>query len=169
MARSTRLAGVADVVRARPLQAAKFAGVLCALVLGVGGFFRVFDARAIVDHPVLGDGQFLALVLLPVVGLVLVVVVFLEALATGYRLHRSDEPVRDRVATRPGYALVRGAEAAVAVVGVLLGASALPVLFADATPAPAGVGILLLLLVVAVGILVASLVRSFADLFVYRV
>jgi hypothetical protein len=46
-------------------------------------------------------------------------------------------------------------------------ALAVPVLFADSTPAPAGVGVLLLLLFVGLGILLASFVRALTELVVY--
>lgn len=168
MTRRERFAGVPGIVREKPLQAGKFVGVLLALALGVGGFFRVVDATAIVGDPLLGDGQFLALVLVPLVSLGLVGLVLAETVVTGYRVLRSGEPVGDLIAGRRGYVLLRGAEALVAVVGVAIVAAALPPLFADSTPAPAGVGIMLLLLAVGLGILVVSLVRSAAELFVYR-
>jgi hypothetical protein len=85
-----------------------------AVMLGLGGFFRVVDARGLFDNPLLGDGQFLALVLLPVVGLGLVGVVFLETLATGYRCLRTDTPIRKQATRRIGYTLVRIAEAGIA-------------------------------------------------------
>jgi len=157
-----------SVVRQKPLQAGKFLGILLSLVLGVAGFFRVVDARALVDNPVLGDGQFLALILIPLLSLALVGLVFLETLVSGYRLFRSEESLGDWTAGRAGYLLIRGAEAAVALVGVAIVAAALPPLFAESTPAPAGVGIMLLLMAVGLGILVTSLVRSAAELFVYR-
>lgn len=159
---------IPGVIRKKPLQAAKFAGIPLALVLGVAGFFRLIDAKAILDGPLLGDGQFLALILIPVVSLVLIFVVFLETIVTGYRIFQSDEPITDHIKGRLGYTLIRGAEAAIAIVGVTIIFAALPPLFAESTPAPAGVGIMLLLMVVGIGILVASFVRSSAELFVYR-
>ena len=162
-----RSRGVPTVIQRKPLQTAKFAGILLALVFGVGGFFRLFDFGAVIGNPLLGDGQFLALVLVPLFSFGLVVVVFVETLVAGYRFVRSSEPVADRLTERIGYTLLRGLEAAVALAGVLLMVAAVPVLFAESTPAPAGVGILLLLLVVGFGILLASLVRSFAELVVY--
>lgn len=167
VARREQSSGLPDAVRRKPLQAAKLVGTLLVIVLGIGGFFRVISAGAVVDDPLLGDGQFLALLLIPIIGVGLVVVVFLEALVTGYRVFRADEPVSEQAAGRAGYVLIRGAEVAVAVVGVLVMLAALPVLFAESTPAPAGVGIMLLLAAVGVGILVTSFVRSFAELFVY--
>ena len=101
------------------------------------------------------------------VSLGLVAVVFAETLVVGYRIVRSDRPFGERFRDRAGYRLVRGAEAAVAVVGVVLTVGALGPLFAESTPAPAGVGLMLGLFVVGLGILVASLVRSGAELFVW--
>lgn len=156
------------VISAKPLQVAKFVGILLSLALGIAGFFRLIDARAMLDGPLLGDGQFLALVLLPVVSLVLVIVVVLEALVTSYRLVQSDASIMEYFDNRISYLLLRGVEAAIAILGVALIAAALPPLFADSTPGPAGVGIMLLLFVVGIGILLASLVRSAAELFIYR-
>lgn len=158
---------MSTVITKNPLQAGKFVGILLTLVLGIGGFFRVIDAKALVGGHPIGDGQFLALILLPLVSLGLVVLVFTETLVSGSRVLRSEGSVMDRITERPGYALLRGAEATMAVVGVAIIFSALPVLFAESTPAPAGVGLMLLLAVVGVGILVASFVRSAFELFVY--
>jgi hypothetical protein len=168
MTRQTRFGGLPSAIVRKPLQTGKFAAILLALALGVGGFLRLFDAAALVDDPLLGDGQFLALVLLPILSLGLVLLVFVETVVTGYRVLRSEESLGEQIAARPGYALLRGAEAAVAVVGVTIMAAALPALFAASTPAPAGVGIMLLLAAVGVGILLASLLRSAAELLVYR-
>lgn len=162
-----RPGGIPSVVKQKPLQASKFVGILLTLVLGAGGFLRVIDATAIIGDPRLGDGQFLALILLPLIGLGLVVLVFVETLVTGYRSLRSDEPITDQIAGRAGYVLLRAAEAAVAIAGVTLMFTALPSLFAESTPAPAGVGIMLLLAAVGVGILVTSFIRATAELFVY--
>lgn len=156
-----------EAVRKKPLQAGKFVGVLLALVLGVGGFLRLVDARGLVGSPVLGDGQFLALLLLPVVALGLVVVVFLEALVGGYRSVRSERSLGEQVDGRVGYLLLRGTEAALAGLGVAIVVAAVPVLFAETTPAPAGVGLMLLLFVTGLGVLCVSFVRSAAELFVY--
>lgn len=160
--------GLPMTLRRKPLQTGKFIGVLLALVLGIAGFFRVIDATVLVDDPLLADGQFLALVLLPLVGLALVILVFVETMVAAARAVLSEDGVVLRVRGRPGYVLLRGAEAAFAVLGVLVMASVLPVLVADSTPAPAGVGGMLLLAAVAVGILVASLARTTVELFVYR-
>lgn len=159
--------GLPGVVRQKPVQAGKFVGVLLALALAVAGFFRLVDARGIVGGPTLGDGQFLALVLLPVVGLGLVILVFVETLVGGYRSLRSDRPLGEQVAGRGGYLVVRGVEAGAAVLGVMLMGAAVPTLVAESTPGPAGVGVMLLLFAVGLGILCASLVRSTAELFVY--
>lgn len=156
------------VIYAKPLQAAKFGGILLALLLGVAGFFRIIDARAIFGTSPLGDGQFLALLLIPMVSLLLVVVVALETIAAGYSLVRSEASITTQLAGQGGYLLLRGIEAAIALGGVTVIFAALPVLFAADTPAPAGVGVMLLLMVVGLGILVASFVRSGAELFVYR-
>lgn len=157
-----------SVVRRKPLQAGKFLVILVSLLLGVAGFFRIVDARALVDHPLLGDGQFLALILIPLLSLGLVGLVFAETVVWGYRLLRSEESIGDWTAGGIGYLLIRGAEAVVALVGVAIIVTALPPLFAESTPAPAGVGIMLLLMAVGLAILVTSLVRSAAELFVYR-
>lgn len=167
MTRHQRFGGLPGAVRRKPLQAGKFVGILLSLVLGVGGFFRVIDPEAIVGDPLLGDGQFLALVLVPLIALLLVFLVFAETVVTAYRVLRSDRSIGEQISGRYGYVLIRAAEAAVAVVGVAIIATALPPLFAESTPAPAGVGIMLLLLAVGIGILFASLVRSTAELFVY--
>lgn len=168
MARHSRSVGISGAVRRRPLQAGKFGGILLTIALAVAGFFRVIDARAVVDNPLLGDGQFLTLVFVPLISLGLVAVVFVETLVAGYRGLRAEASVREQVTGRLGYVLLRGAEAGVAVVGVALMVTALPALFAESTPAPAGVGVMLLLLVVGLGILVASVVRSTAELFIYN-
>lgn len=159
--------GFAGAVRNKPLQVSKFVGILLALVLGVGGFFRIINATAIIGDPRLGDGQLLALVLIPLISLGLVALVFVETLVTAYRVVRSEKPVRTQLTERTGYTLIRGVEATIAVIGVLVMAAALPVLFAESTPAPAGVGVMLLLMVVGLGIFLASLLRSAAELFVY--
>lgn len=167
MALRTRLTALWAVLRRKPLQAGKLLGCSLAVVLGLGGFFRIVDASGLFNDPLLGDGQFLALVLIPVVGLGLVGVVFLETLATGYRCLRSDAPIGEQATRRVGYTLLRAVEAGIALVGVAVMALAVPVLLAASTPAPAGVGIMLLLLVVGLGILLASFVRSLAELVVY--
>lgn len=167
MTQSRRFIGLLSVVKKKPLQAGKFGGILLALVLGIGGFFRFIDARAIIDGPTLGDGQFLALILIPLVSLGLVVLVFVETLITGYRSIRADVAIRDQLTGRPSYILLRGAEAAIAIVGVTIMFTAVPVLFAESTPAPAGVGIMLLLMAVGLGILVTSFARSIVELFIY--
>lgn len=167
MARRGRFVGIPNAVRRKPLQASKFAAVLLSIVLGVAGFLRLIDARALLGDSLLGDGQFLALVLIPLVSLGLVVLVFVETLVGVYQVVRSDVAVADRVAARPGYVLLRGAEAIVAVVGVTVVAAAVPPLFADTTPAPAGVGIMLLLLLVGFGILFTSFVRAALELGFY--
>jgi len=159
--------GIPGVIRNKPLQVGKFVGILLALVLGIGGFFRIINATAIIGDPRLGDGQLLALILIPLISFGLVVLVFVETLVTGYRILCSDEPVRTQVTERTGYMLLRGVEATIAVIGVLIMATALPVLFADSTPAPAGVGVMLLLMVVGLGIFLASLLRSAAEVLVY--
>lgn len=163
-ARSTTLP---SVIKKKPLQAAKFVGILLSLVLGVGGFFRIINATAIIGDPFLGDGQFLALVLIPLVSLGLVVLVFVETLVSCYHSLRSDDSITEQLTGRSGYVLIRGAEAAMAIVGVTIIVAALPPLFAESTPAPAGVGIMLLLGAVGLGILFTSLVRSSVELFVY--
>jgi hypothetical protein len=155
------------VLREKPLQAGKFVGVLLALGLAVAGFLRLVDLGGAVGSPLLGDGQFLALLLLPPVGLGLALLVSLEAAVSVYRAVRSDRSLVEQATDRPGYLLLRGTEAGVAILGVGIVAAVVPVLFAGSTPGPAGVGILLLLFVVGIGILCASLVRSAAELFVY--
>lgn len=168
MTKSNRSTVTPTVITEKPLQASKFLGILLVLALGVAGFFRILDARSLFDGPVLGDGQFLALIAIPLVSLGLVCLVFVETLVTGYRVMRSDTPISEQVSGRGGYILLRGAEATIAVVGVTLMVAALTPLFASSTPAPAGVGIMLLLFAVGVGILIVGFVRSAAELFVYR-
>lgn len=151
----------------KPLQTGKFIGILTALGLAIAGFFRLVNARGFFGGPMLGDGQFLALVLLPLVSLGLVGLVFIETLVSGYRSLRSDQPLREQVTGSGGYLLLRSMEAGLAILGVMVIGTALPVLMADSTPAPAGVGIMLLLFAVGLGILGASLVRTAAELFLY--
>lgn len=167
MAHYGRAGGILSVIRRKPVQAGKFVAILLSIVLGVGGFFRIIDVTALIDDPLLGDGQFLALVLLPLVSLGLVLLVFAETLVTGYHVIRSDESLTEQMAGRVGYVLLRGAEAGVALVGVTIMITALPLLFTESTPAPAGVGIMLLLMAVGLTILFTSFVRSSAELFVY--
>lgn len=162
---TSRLPGV---LGEKPLQALKFLGILLILVFGVAGFFRLLDASVLVGDPRLADGQFLTLLLIPLLSLLLVVLVFLETLVTVARIVRADSSWREHLPGGIGYLLLRGVEAAIAVVGVLVMVTAVPTLFAESTPAPAGVGIMLLLLVVGLAILVTSFVRAGAELFVYR-
>lgn len=159
--------GFGAAARRKPLQAGKLAVICLSLLLGVAGFFRLIDARGLVEQPMLGDGQFLSLLLLPLVSLGLVGLVFLETVVAGYRALRSERSVTDQLSERTGYLVLRGGEAAVALLGVVIVATALPPLFAESTPAPAGVGIMLLLAAVGLGILVMSFVRSAAEIFVY--
>jgi len=167
MAELSLFLGLPSRAKKKPLQTGKFIGVLLALTLAVTGFFRIIDARAIIQGPMLGDGQFLALVLLPPVSLVLVVVVFIETLVSGYRSLRSDQSLSDQVSGSVGYLALRGAEAGFAILGVATMGTAVPALIAESTPAPVGIGIMLLLFGVGFGILFVSLVRSTAELFVY--
>lgn len=162
-----RCSGIPNVVKQKPLQAGKLVGILLTLVLGVGGFLRIINATAVIGDPRLGDGQFLALILIPLISLGLVFLVFVETLVTGYRSLRSDESIKNQITGRSGYVLLRGAEAAFAIVGVTIIFTALPPLFAESTPAPAGVGIMLLLMAVGLGILGMSFIRAIAELFVY--
>ena len=154
-------------MKTKPLQTAKFVGILLALVLAIAGFLRILDPGSLMQGPMLLDGQFLALILLPLVSLGLVLLVLVETLASGYRILRSERTLRDQVDGRVSYVILRGAEAGLALLGVLLMAAAVPPLLAESTPAPAGVGIMLLLFVIGLGILCVSFVRSAAELFVY--
>lgn len=167
MAHYGRMGSILSMIRRKPVQVGKFVVILLAIVLGIGGFFRIIDATAIVNDPLLGDGQFLALVLLPLVSLGLVLLVFAETLVTGYHVIRSDKSIMEQVVGRVGYILLRGLEAGIALVGVTIMIIALPQLLAESTPAPAGVGIMLLLTAVGLAILFTSFVRSSAELFVY--
>lgn len=90
MPRQKSTSGVLGVVTQKPIQLAKFGGILLTLVFGIAGFFRLIDARAIIDAPMIGDGQFLALILIPLASFLLICVVFLETLVTGYCLFQSD-------------------------------------------------------------------------------
>ncbi|MFB6118038.1 hypothetical protein [Halosegnis sp.] len=158
----------AAAVRRKPLQAAKLCGIGLAVVLGVAGFFRLIDARGLTDVPLLGDGQFLALVGVPAVAGLLVAVVALETVVAGYRTLTAAPPRWHRLTERPGYVLVRGLEAAAAAGCVLFGAAAVPALGAPDTPAPIGVGLLLGLFVAGLGLLAASFVRAGAELLVFE-
>lgn len=164
MRRQDRNTGIRSFVGSKPLQASKLGGISLALLLGVAGFFRIVSADAFIDHPALADGQFLALLFIPLVSLVLICIVVCETLVSSYRVLRADRSIREQLAARPGYAILRGAEAAVAVVGFGIILLALPVLFADSTPAPAGVGLMLGLAIVGLGILFVSLVRTLLEL-----
>lgn len=167
MTQSNRTTVIPNVVREKPLQASKFVGILLALTFGVTSFFRIIDARRLLNDPLLGDGQFLALVTIPLVSLGLVWLVFVETLVTGYRILRSDTAISEYISDRVGYIVLRSVEAVIALLGVTLMVSVLPLLFAESTPAPAGVGAMLLLFAVGIGILFMSLVRSSVELFVY--
>jgi len=150
------------VIGEKPLQAAKFLGILLALVLSVLGFTRVLSGPGI-----LFDGQFLALVLTPLVAAALVVVVCLETLYTLSRVVRSDASLAEQISGRVGYVCLRTVEAVIGVGGVLFVASLVPTLVAESTPAPAGVGIMLVAMAIGLAILVTSLIRSSVELFVY--
>lgn len=167
MRRSPGIVGLPAMLAAKPLQGSKFLGIVLTFVLGFSGFFRLIDATALIGDPLLGDGQFLTLLLIPLLSLGLVGIVFVETLVGGYRVFRSDASLDEQLAGRTGYVVIRCVEAAIALIGVTIIVTALPSLFAEATPAPAGVGILLLLMAVGVGILFMSFVRSGAELFVY--
>lgn len=164
----TTVADFSSLFSDNPLQSTKFVGCLLSLALGVAGFFRIIDPRMLLDMPMGGDSQFLALILVPLVSLLLVFVVFLETLHTGYRVILSNDSITDQIAGQFGYILVRGIEAVIAFIGVTIIFTAFPVLLAESTPAPAGVGLMLLFMLVGISILIASLVRSGAELFIYR-
>lgn len=168
MTQSSSFPAIPNAVREKPLQASKFVGILFIMALGVAGFFRILDAQRFLDGPAIGDGQFLAIIAIPIVSLGLVCLVFVETFVTGYRVLRSDTSISEQASGRVAYILLRSAEAAIAVVGVTLMVAAVPPLFAPSTPAPAGVGIMLLLFAVGIGILIVSFARSTAELFVYR-
>lgn len=159
-----RSRGLQHVIKNKPLQTSKLAGIVLTLVIGVLGFFRIIDAGAVIDDPMLADGQFLALVFVPLISLALVCIVFVETIVTGYRALQSDRSIPDLISGQFGYVLLRSAEAAVAILGVTFIFLAVPVLIADSTPAPAGVGLMLGLFVVGLAIFVVSLVRSLAEL-----
>ncbi len=168
MTTNSRFIGLTSTLQEKPLQAGKFMGILLGLVLGVAGFFRLIDASAVIDGPMLGDGQLLALIVIPLISLGLVGVVFVETVLSVYRSVRAEASLSEQFSGRIGYMLLRGVEAGIAIVGVLLMVAAIPVLFAESTPAPAGVGIMLLLMVVGLGILLTSFIRAGAELFIYR-
>lgn len=167
MQESSSFISLPAIIKRKPLQTGKFVGILLAVILAVAGFLRVVNARSVIEGPLLGDGQFLALVLLPIVSLGLVSLVLVETVVSGYRAIRSEHSLSDQIAGRAGYLALRGAEAGFAVLGVLIMGMAVPSLVAESTPAPVGVGIMLLLFVVGLGILVASFIRSIAELTVY--
>lgn len=149
----------------RPLQTSKLIGICIGLLLGFAGLLRISSAAAVVDNPLLADGQFLALVFVPLIGLALVGIVAVETVVTGYRVLRSGRSVRAQAAGRLGYVLVRGLESSVAVGGLLMMIGMMSTLFASGTPAPVGVGLMLGLMAVGVGILLASLVRSATEIY----
>lgn len=161
------VSGFQRVVQRKPVQAGKFIGILLALTFGIAGFLRFINFTAVVGDPRLGDGQLLALLVLPLLSFGLVFVVFLETLVAVYHFIREDTPMTDRVTGRWGYFVLRGAESLIALIGVGIMVAVVPILFAASTPAPIGVGAMLLLGLVAVFILLASFARSAAELFVY--
>lgn len=157
---------IVETVVGKPVQAGKFIGIILAFIFAFAGFFRFINFTSIVGDPRLGDGQLLVLLVLPLLSLGLVVVVFLETLRDGYRLLRRDTSLSEWVSGRWGYVVIRGAESAIALIGVGIMVAVVPVLFAANTPSPIGVGVMLLLGLVAVFILLASFVRSAVELFV---
>lgn len=164
MGRADRGVGLASVVSRNPLQAGKLGGILGTLVVSLAGAGRVIDAEPFISDAILADGRFLVVVLVPVLGVGLVGVVALETLAAGYRWLRADASIVDGIANRPGYALVRGVEAAVAVAGVAVLTALLVTLVVASVPAPAGVAMMLLLLAVGIAIVCASCVRTTVEL-----
>lgn len=149
----------------KPLQASKLVGISLVLVLGIAGFLRLANAAMVIDNPLFADGQFLAVLFIPLASLALIGIVVLETLVSGYRVLRSERSIRTRVAGRPGYLLVRGVETAAALLGAVLIVFTAPILFAESTPAPAGVALMVALMVVGFGVLVASLVRAVLELY----
>lgn len=112
------------------------------------------------------DGQFLALVLVPLISLGLVGVVCLETLVTVIRSVRADASLVAQLTQHPGYTLVRCVEALIAVTGaggVLLAGATLTT---ESMPAPVGVGLLLFAMGIGFLILVASIGRVLIE--VYR-
>ena len=151
----------------KPLQVGKLAAISLTLLLGFVGFFRISSADALIDNPVLADGQFLALLVLPVISFALICLVVCESLVTGYRVLRTDRSLRNQLTDRVGYTILRGIEAAVAFATLVLMFLALPPLFAETTPAPAGVGLILAIFMAGLVTLGASLVRAALELVYY--
>ncbi|MFW6320430.1 MAG: hypothetical protein ACOC0Z_01155 [Halohasta sp.] len=151
----------------RPLQASKLIAVILGLLFGFVGTVRFLGAGRVVDGSVLADGEFLALVFVPVVGLAVIGIVSVETLHAGYRVLRAERSIQLQASGRVGYVLIRGIEAATAVVGLAVIAELAPRLFAYAMPAPTGVGPLFGLTGVGTAVLVASLVRSAAELWYF--
>lgn len=162
------MTGIRSFVRSKPLQASKLVGVLLTLVFGIAGFFRLINANLFIDHPLLADGQFLALIFIPLISLLLICIVVGETLVTSYRVFRADDSIREQISAHPGYTVLRSVEAAISATGFGIILLALPILFADSTPAPVGVGLMLALMVVGLGILVASLIRTLLELFFHE-
>ena len=167
MTHHKRSSHLREALKTKPLQTAKFLGILFVLVFAIAGFLRIIDPSSFMQGPMSLDGQFLALILLPLVSFGVVLLVVVETLVSGYRSLRSERAFRDQIDGRVGYLLLRSAEAGLALLGMLLLTAAVQPLFAESTPAPAGVGIMLLLFVIGLGILCVSFVRSAAELFVY--
>lgn len=144
-------------LRSKPLQAVKFAAIIAVLLYaGLGIFGRILDQ---------GAGP----LLLPIVfSLALTLVIAVEALRSGYLALRADGPLGRQVAARPGYTVVRVAEAAIAIIasGVFIA------IFTAATDGPmAGPGAIGLALIGAgLGLLVigASLVRTLTEYYFHR-
>lgn len=158
---------IQSVAREKPVQTGKLLSIVLALVFGITGFLRIIDISFMFGRGMIGDSQFLVLLLIPLVSIALVFVVFLETIVTLYRVVRSPSPIRTHLSGRVGYVGVRVAESVVAVLGIVLLISVVPVLFAPDTPSPVGVGIMLLLFLIGITILVASFIRTTVELFVY--
>jgi len=135
-------------------------------VFGIGDFVRVISMDAVVDNP-LTDGQFLALVFVPVVGVAVIGIVTVEAVLTGYHVVCSDDSIRAQASGRLGYILIRTIEAGVAVVGLLFVVLTASTLFSYSMPPPVSVGLLVGLTAVSGAALIASLVRSVTELWYF--
>lgn len=168
MSQSAPVTGIQSVMKAKPLQTGKFVGILLTLILGVAGFFRLIDVGSVIEGTRLLDSQLLALILIPILSFALICIVFLELLVTGIQVLRSEQSLSEQISGRHGYVMLRGLEAILGIIGVLIMSAVIPVLFADSTPAPAGVGAMLLLMIVGIGLLIVSFIRSSAELFVYH-
>lgn len=158
---------VRDFAVEKPVQAGKLVLISLAVIFAIGGFFRIFQFPVFLEGPSLGDPQFIALLVTPLVSLLLVVVISVETVYTVIHVLRADRSFFGAFTSNPWYSLLRLIEAGVAFIGVGLFVVGLRTFVSEPMPAPAGVGLLLAFMVIALSILVVSLMRSVVELYLY--